>query len=397
MANSRSTKKNTSAEPVNPPANQAEPTKTAKVTKVAKDAKVAKTKQVKASEAVQKQETAPVQAVQVVQADVEEVEEPGRRFWKCVFIKDGQVIASGRYSGRKPKQAASKACTKQYEEMKDGEDVNKIIFGMHECTRATKKKRKYFYTGERIVLDKPEEVAINVPVRDENGNIKRDANGKALKEPKTDASGKQMTIKYYHNNVIRKLTNIPGLDDASRAVYNRLLTYDLPEGTTVTIDGHAKLPKKKVVRKSKKTARKAKKADSSKVESSKAESSKAETSTSVTSAPEATANVVASTDAKTTVKSANKSAPKSAKTKNSKPKKAENKAETVVVKEANVRVSKKKSTKPEATQASEQHVDQSTVQTQSQVQTQAPATTVEKASGKGKATQRANTKAKNKA
>jgi len=384
MANSRSTKKNTSAEPVNPSANQAEPVKNAKT---AKTAKVAKKTAKKVVQDVQNQEVQ-VQDVQVqdlqVQADAEELEEPGRRFFKCVFTKDGQVIASGRYSGKKPKQAASKACTKQYEEMKDGEDVNKIIFGMHECTRATKKKRKYFYTGERIVLDKPEEVAINVPVRDENGTVKRDANGKALKEPKRDASGKQMTIKYYHNNVIRKLTNIPGLDDASRGIYNRLLTYDLPEGTTVTVDGHAKLPKKKVVRKSKKSARKAKKASAS---------------TSVT-ATATTANVVASTDAKTDAKTASESATEPAtktKAKASKAKKTETKTETVVVKEANVRVSKKKSVKPDSTQASEQASVQvqSSVQVQVQASEQAPTTTVEKA--KGKTTQRANTKAKNKA
>lgn len=132
----------------------------------------------------------------------EEEEEPGKRYFKCIMINDeGVAIATGRYSGKKPKQAASKACTRLYEEQKEAGNLpEKIIFGMHESTRASKKKKKYFYVGRRVELETPEEVEID----------KIDPN-----------TNKKMIIKYYYNNDVRKLTNLEECKE-----YPLLFSYD---------------------------------------------------------------------------------------------------------------------------------------------------------------------------
>jgi hypothetical protein len=154
----------------------------------------------------------------------EEEEEPGKRYFKCIMInsENGEAVCTGRYSGKKPKQAASKACTRLYESFKeeheDQELPTQIIFGMHECTRSSKKKKKYFYIGKRIKLDTPEEVEINKI------------------DPKT---GKKMVIKYHYNNDVRKLTDIENCDE-----YGLLANYDEQKGGAKNIKVAKKQPKK---------------------------------------------------------------------------------------------------------------------------------------------------------
>jgi hypothetical protein len=128
---------------------------------------------------------------------------PGKRYFKCIMIGvDGSAVSNGRYSGKKPKQAASKACTRLYDDMKkSGQAPEQIIFGMHECTRANKKKKKYFYVGKRIALEQPEEVTIK----------------------KND--GKEMVIQYHFNNDVRKLTDIDNCQE-----YGLLANYDAKRG-----------------------------------------------------------------------------------------------------------------------------------------------------------------------
>ena len=158
--------------------------------------------------------------------DDEEEEEPGKRYFKCITIDtNGLAHATGRYSGKKPKQAASKACTRLYEELKSagGDLPEKIVFGMHESTRASKKKKKYFYVGCRVKLDTPEEVPI-----------------KKI-DPKT---GKPMVIRYNFNNDVRKLT------DLECEEYPLLSTYDAKEDDEVDVSAK----KVKVVKKAKKVA-----------------------------------------------------------------------------------------------------------------------------------------------
>jgi hypothetical protein len=158
--------------------------------------------------------------------DDEEDEEPGKRYFKCITIdSNGLAHATGRYSGKKPKQAASKACTRLYEELKAaGDDIpEKIVFGMHESTRASKKKKKYFYVGCRVKLDTPEEVPI-----------------KKI-DPKT---GKPMVIRYNYNNDVRKLT------DLECEEYPLLSNYDAKDDEEVDVSAK----KVKVVKKAKKAA-----------------------------------------------------------------------------------------------------------------------------------------------
>jgi hypothetical protein len=138
-------------------------------------------------------------------------EELDKRYFKCIMItSDDNVIATGRYCGKKPKQAASKACTKLYDDIiESGRDMpENIIFGMHECTRSSKRKKKYFYSGKRVKLAEPEHVEIN----------------------KTDlTTGKKMVITYYYNNDVRKLTNVDTHEE-----YLKLANYDtrdVPEQT----------------------------------------------------------------------------------------------------------------------------------------------------------------------
>lgn len=76
------------------------------------------------------------------------------RYFKVVV--DGSE-AHGRFSGTKPKQAASKALSSILKERDNKE--GKIKFSIIECTRGSKHKQ-YNYIGERIELDNPMEVVI---------------------------------------------------------------------------------------------------------------------------------------------------------------------------------------------------------------------------------------------
>jgi len=112
-----------------------------------------------------------------------------------------------------------------YEELKaaGGDIPEKIVFGMHESTRASKKKKKYFYVGCRVKLDTPEEVPI-----------------KKI-DPKT---GKPMVIRYNYNNDVRKLT------DLECEEFPLLSTYDAKDDEEVDVAAK----KVKVVKKAKKAA-----------------------------------------------------------------------------------------------------------------------------------------------
>jgi len=88
----------------------------------------------------------------------------GHRFFRCVFKNtDGEIVHAGRYSGKKPKQAARKALTGivKKNELEVGEHV---IFLIQECTRGSKKK-KYSYVGAQVNLPEP----ITVTIRKKDG------------------------------------------------------------------------------------------------------------------------------------------------------------------------------------------------------------------------------------
>jgi len=84
----------------------------------------------------------------------------GHRFFRCVYRNtQGEIVNAGRYSGKKPKQAARKALTGivKKNELQVGE---KVVFLIQECTRGSKKK-KYSYVGAQVELDEPVTVTIH--------------------------------------------------------------------------------------------------------------------------------------------------------------------------------------------------------------------------------------------
>lgn len=121
----------------------------------------------------------------------------GVRHFKCISLTaDGTAFCAGRYEGKKPMQAASKACTQTMKKIfgnkrkvanADGSfsfindptkpvlDENTdafVLFAIHECTRrknanGKSNKKKYFYVGSRIKLAHPNVVVTNIVNDDE--------------------------------------------------------------------------------------------------------------------------------------------------------------------------------------------------------------------------------------
>jgi hypothetical protein len=96
-----------------------------------------------------------------------EVEEKKTRYFRCVYRStDGSVVRAGRYCGRKPKQAASKALTAIIKST-DGEVNQPVKFLITECTRGSKKK-SYSYSGEQKKID-----PVTVEIKREDGKINK--------------------------------------------------------------------------------------------------------------------------------------------------------------------------------------------------------------------------------
>lgn len=89
------------------------------------------------------------------------MEDNKTRYFKCVY--NGEEI--GRFSGKKPKQAANKALTSIIRSnVLDGTDLTgqNINFSVRECTRGSKHK-EYKYNGIREKLENPTYVHIGAP------------------------------------------------------------------------------------------------------------------------------------------------------------------------------------------------------------------------------------------
>ena len=132
--------------------------------------------------------TAETKNVVVESADNEsddgEKEVSGLRYFKLVYKGN----TSGRYSGRKPKQAANKAYSSVIKKEGLQNGGGKIQFSIKECTRGSKQKR-YTYDASRVKLDKPVEVNI------------------------VGADGKEKNITYNYNNVLQKAKQIIEQDE----------------------------------------------------------------------------------------------------------------------------------------------------------------------------------------
>ena len=172
--------------------------KTAKATKTTKATKASKaTKATKNAKATKAQ----------AGGNVEDA--PATRYYKLITIEqDGAgedvAVCRGRYSGKKPRQASSKGCTKLFRAYKDRDEEYpaNIVFGMHECTRSRKKKKKFFYVGTKEDLDEPQEVPIHQ--KGDNGEYLLDKKGN--KVPKLDPkTGKPLVIRYRTNSRVKKL------------------------------------------------------------------------------------------------------------------------------------------------------------------------------------------------
>lgn len=105
------------------------------------------------------------------------------RSFKAVYVgPDGTPVLTGRYRGKKPMQAATKAFTGIFRTYA-GEDVKlkkNFKFGIVESTRGSKHKR-YWYIGNREKLDE----VIEVPV--------------------TKKDGTEDVIKYRHSNKVKRI------------------------------------------------------------------------------------------------------------------------------------------------------------------------------------------------
>jgi hypothetical protein len=220
----------------------------------------------KASNHVSKKNTKSVKK----QKKGDEDEKVGTRYFKCIMIDaNGEAICGGRYCGKKPKQAGSKAYTRIYKSfIKRDEDVPEVVvFGMHECTRSSKRKKKYFYYGSRVELTNPEEVPIHL--KNEKGEYILDKKGN--KKPKLNDDNEPMVIRYRFNNVVKKLA-----DPVEHEEYDLLLNYDAKEDEQEGGDVK-KTSKKSSKKSSKKTSKNASKKTGKKIKNATKKTSKKDT------------------------------------------------------------------------------------------------------------------------
>lgn len=100
---------------------------------------------------------APKKVVPQKGGDVDD-DAPKSRYFKLIV---GDDEPRGRFSGKKPKQAASKALTALLNERRSNGDTTEgnFSFTMVECTRGCNRK-SYNYTGYRKKLDEPLTVKI---------------------------------------------------------------------------------------------------------------------------------------------------------------------------------------------------------------------------------------------
>jgi hypothetical protein len=183
---------------------------------------------------------------ETVEADADQTGGKKRkRYFRCVYrANDGEIVHAGRYSGKKPKQAARKALTRiaDKNELSIGESVTFLI---QECTRGSRKK-KYSYSGSRVNLAEP--ITVEIAKKDKDGN----------------KTGEFSTLTYKRDNTVKKI---------SLAECGDLVNVDLGEDVEEVEE-----PVVKVKKASKKTSKKvASKKVSKKTSTKKAEPEVAKT------------------------------------------------------------------------------------------------------------------------
>ena len=133
----------------------------------------------KKSKAVKGAKKEAVVVVEAADDDEGVIEKTGLRYFKLDY--NGNI--TGRYSGKKPKQAANKAYSSVVKKEGLQKGGAKIQFSIKECTRGSKQKR-YTYDAERVELENPVKVIIN------------------------GADGKEKPIVYNFNNKLSKAKQI---------------------------------------------------------------------------------------------------------------------------------------------------------------------------------------------
>lgn len=111
---------------------------------------------------VSKKQTKKVKNTKKQTAGAAEKPKQKKRYFKVIYKLNGNYVCEGRYSGKKPKQAACKALTTITNGMKKrGEKyLGKLIkYSVIEQTRGSARK-KYYYEGKKYTLKKPVTVTI---------------------------------------------------------------------------------------------------------------------------------------------------------------------------------------------------------------------------------------------
>lgn len=177
--------------------------KTAKKTVKAK--KVVKAKKPKATKKVAKKKAKVSKKKETT--DIKLADEHNDRYFKLLY--DGATPV-GRFSGKKPKQAANKALTSIIKTLeKDNKPVVNvdIRFALQECTRWNKKKfkiengektaKKYNYLGRRELLK--DEVIVD--------HVQKEVTAEEMKKGKVskEVAGKDGVMKYYLDHLTEKV------------------------------------------------------------------------------------------------------------------------------------------------------------------------------------------------
>ena len=141
----------------------------------------------KSKKTSKKEQVVEVKETEEVEGDDQTGGKKRKRYFRCVYrSKAGEIVHAGRYSGKKPKQAARKALTR----IADKNSLNigeSVTFLIQECTRGSRKK-KYSYTGSRVNL--PEPVTVNIAKKDKDGN----------------KTGEFSPLTYKRDNVVKKIS-----------------------------------------------------------------------------------------------------------------------------------------------------------------------------------------------
>jgi hypothetical protein len=143
-----------------------------------------------------------------------------KRVFRAIFENpDGIIVLDGKYHGTKPRQAASKAFSKILRIYADAnmELTTQIYFGLKECTRKTKVKKCYWYTGLKKQLEVPAKSRIKKDPTTGTPYINPDTGkpvvdpvtGKEVIDPKTckpllDSSGNPVIIYHNFTNIVKK-------------------------------------------------------------------------------------------------------------------------------------------------------------------------------------------------